>query len=256
MDHTGFLDPIFASYYEQDDNSRQTDIPFYLRMAREANGLMLDAGCGSGRILIPLLEVGISAEGFDYSPVMLEHLAVKLKEKSLNTRVWQDRLEDVQLEENRYALIICGFNTFMHLLDHTAQLSALRNMFAGLKPSGTLVLDITNPLNFDVFSRHALTKTFEATVYDGETESTTNIWRWFERDLVAQRGVYHREYETVGTSDTATHETQVEFRWTYPEEMKLLLAAAGFSDAEVFGDFNGEALGEDSEMQVWVARKT
>jgi len=38
--------------------------------------------------------------------------------------------------------------------------------------------------------------------------------------------------------------------------MKLLLAAAGFSDAEVFGDFNGEALGEDSEMQVWVARKT
>ncbi len=255
MDETGFLDPVFAAYYEQSDNTRLTDIPYYLRMAKEAHAVVLDAGCGSGRILIPLLEAGIPAEGFDYSPVMLENLTGKLEAKGLTARIWQDRLEDVAIEENRYSLILCGFNTFMHLPDHASQISALRRMHSGMKPGGTLALDITNPSNFDVLSRNAQNRTFEATLYDGPSDTQTTIWRWFERDLISQTGVYHREYGTSGKSGKSTHTTQVEFRWTYPEEMKLLLEMAGFTDARVNGDFNGEALTEESEMQVWVARK-
>ena len=255
MHNTGFLDPIFTSFYEENDNLRSTDIPFYLRMAKEADGMVLDAGCGSGRILIPLLEAGITVKGFDYSPVMLEHLSRKLEEKNLAAHVWQAGLEDANIDENKYALALCGFNTFMHLLDHAAQLSALRTMYRGLRSGGTLAFDIINPTNFDIFSSKARSRTFEATQHDMATDAQTTIWRWFERDLIAQRGVYHREYETVGNSGKSTQTTQVEFRWTYAEEMKLLLEAAGFSDAEVFGDFNDGPLDEGSEMQVWVARK-
>src|SRR5438874_5514164 len=124
MHQTGFLDPLFASYYEQSDNIRSSDIAYYMQWANNANGPILEAGCGSGRILIPLLEAGIAVEGFDYSPVMLEHLSRKVEDKGLTARVWQYRLEDFESEEHGYALIICAFNTFTHLLDHTAQLSA------------------------------------------------------------------------------------------------------------------------------------
>ncbi len=256
MAPTGFLDPVFVSYYEQNENGRTTDIPFYLGKAQEANGPVLEAGCGSGRILLPLLQSGLDAEGFDYSQIMLEELSRNLSARSLNARAWAARLEDVILDQGKYSLIISGFNTFVHLLDQDSQLGALRRLHDALRIGGTIILDIINPANFDVFSRQALKRTFEATIYDMASEAEIAIWRWFERDLITQRGVYHREYVTSGRSGTATKATEVEFRWTYPEEMKLLLQLAGFSNAKVFGDFNDAPLDEESEMQVWVAQKT
>lgn len=254
-EQSGFFDAQFVKYYEQTDNTRQIDRDFYLNIAKQADGPVLDIGCGSGRLFLPMVEAGVDVHGFDSSPIMLEALSAKLAKLGKSPRIWVDWLETFEAEEEHYTLALCSFNTFLHLLTHEGQIEALRRVHRSLRPGGTFVFDITNPFNFDIFSRGAMGKTFEATLYDGETDTETNIWRWFERDLINQIGVYHRDYEQHSGEGANTHQTSVTFRWTYPSEMQLLLEMAGFTEFEVRGDFDGEPLDEESEMQVWVATK-
>ena len=250
----GFFDPLFVKFYEETDNTRLTDVGYYVDLARTADGPVLEAGCGSGRLLIPILEAGAAnVEGFDASPVMLEELSKKLSRRGLSANTWDARMQEVELQPEKYALIICAFNTFLHLLTHEEQLQALTRFRSALRPGGRLVLDITNPFNFDLFSTKAFAKTFEASLFDPKTDSETTIWRWFDRDLIHQIGTYHREYETTTSAGRTSQTTSVQFRWTYPEEMRLLLEIARFTDLHLHGDFTGEELAEDAEMQVWSA---
>jgi SAM-dependent methyltransferase len=252
---SGFFDPQFVKYYEQTDNTRQIDLTYYVSLAKAASGPVLDAGCGSGRILVPMLEAGVEAEGFDPSAIMLDALQTRLTRKGLTAEVWQDSMPEFTAKPDHYALVMCTFNTFLHLRTHDEQLEALKRAFDCLRPGGKLVLDITNPFNFDIFSRRAIGKTFEATLYDQETDTETTIWRWFERDLIRQTGIYHREYQMHGATGDTTHTTTIDFRWSYPSELELLLSLAGFENPQVFGDFKNEPLAEDSEMQVWIGTK-
>lgn len=48
------------------------DIEYYLERLKGTEGKVLEAGAGSGRFLIPLLENGYDVEGIDYSPKMLD----------------------------------------------------------------------------------------------------------------------------------------------------------------------------------------
>jgi 2-polyprenyl-3-methyl-5-hydroxy-6-metoxy-1,4-benzoquinol methylase len=250
---TGFNDPLFVHFYEETDNTRLTDVSFYVEQAKTAAGVVLEAGCGSGRLLIPMLEAGVDIEGFDGSPLMLKELTNKLSRHGLSANVWTARMQDVELEPAKYALIICAFNTFLHNLSHEEQLGTLRCFREALRNTGRLILDITNPFNFDLFSTKAFAKTFEASIFDPKTDSETTIWRWFDRNMIQQLGTYHREYETTTSAGKTIRTTGVHFRWTYPEEMRLLLEVAGFHDIDVRGDFHGKPLDEDSEMQVWTA---
>ena len=57
------------------------DIPygldFYVALARQANGPVLDVACGTGRILLPCLQAGVDIEGLDLFEPMLNTLRAK-----------------------------------------------------------------------------------------------------------------------------------------------------------------------------------
>ena len=47
------------------------DIAYYQGRLRDLEGPILEGGVGTGRMLVPLLEAGLTVEGFDHSPEML-----------------------------------------------------------------------------------------------------------------------------------------------------------------------------------------
>ena len=246
-----FQESWAVEIYEAIDGTRTLDISFYIQEAQAAKGLVVDAACGSGRLLLPMRSAGVDVYGFDNSDAMLRKLDLSLGEAD------RHRVRIIDLNQPDYTwlpepprLVICAFNSFLHLMSQEAQLAFLRKTYDALAPGGSLILDVINPFILDL--DRSGRKSFEATVVDPATDEEISIWRWFEYDVVNQTAEYHREYRAKSGE---TRNSTVDFRWVYPQEMKLLLSAAGFSQIQCFGGFNREALDGESEVQVWRGKR-
>lgn len=73
-DYTG----VEATYYDYYATGLEGDLQFYVEEARRAGSPVLDLGCGTGRILIPIAEAGIEVVGLDHSTIMLEQARRKV----------------------------------------------------------------------------------------------------------------------------------------------------------------------------------
>ena len=71
-----------AVYYDLINASVTDDIQFFLQLARQQSGPILEVGCGSGRILIPIAEAGLEIVGLDNSRPMLDRAEARLRNRS------------------------------------------------------------------------------------------------------------------------------------------------------------------------------
>ncbi|MBU0533123.1 class I SAM-dependent methyltransferase [Candidatus Micrarchaeota archaeon] len=127
----------------------QTDLEFYLREAKNARGSVLEVACGTGRILLKLLEVGIDAYGLDFSQKMLDVLKQKAKAKNLDAKILQANMLDFSFDK-KFKLIILPYRSFLHLETHDERKKALLNFKKHLEEGGRLILHIYNPSKEDL----------------------------------------------------------------------------------------------------------
>src|SRR5215467_10175690 len=99
------------------------DAAFYLDLARRARGPVLELGCGTGRVLLPIAREGIECTGLDASRSMLARLRASRPPKSL--RLVFGRMQDFSIPKKRFALIYSAFRAFQHLLTVEDQLACL-----------------------------------------------------------------------------------------------------------------------------------
>src|SRR5437773_1998705 len=80
-----------AEFYDQEFANRNTEIPFYVKQAQLATGPVLEVGCGTGRLTLPIARAGIDITGMDVSQPMLEQARRKAEAENLRvTWVKQD----------------------------------------------------------------------------------------------------------------------------------------------------------------------
>ena len=89
------------------------DAAFYLALARECGGPVLELGCGTGRVLLPIARAGILCTGLDRSEAMLDALRAKAPPANLN--LVRGRMQDFDLGDARFALVTAPFRAFQHL---------------------------------------------------------------------------------------------------------------------------------------------
>jgi len=231
------------------------DIPFYVARAREARGPVLEAGCGTGRILLPTLQAGVDIDGFDIHPGMIEMLKKKSAALGLSPNVSVADMRDFTMPR-KYALITIPFRAFMHVLTTEHQIATLRCIREHLVPNGTLVFNLFYP-SFDKMvqpdGEQILEREFPhpetgltIAMYTRRTTDRTNQLLKIEREVVESDA---RGYATV------THRDAFSMRWTWRFEMELLLKAAGFSRWAVQGGFEGQPFERDTDEMVWTAWK-
>src|SRR5262249_42907932 len=116
------------------------DIEFYRSLARETGGPVLELGCGSGRVLLPVASDGLACTGLDASHEMLESL--RLKQPPANVRLVEGRMEAFEFGRERFALIYSAFRAFQHLLGVSEQLACLAGVRRHLAPRGLFAFDV------------------------------------------------------------------------------------------------------------------
>jgi ubiquinone/menaquinone biosynthesis C-methylase UbiE len=98
-------------------------VAFHRELAREAGGPVLELGCGTGRVLLPIARDGIACTGLDSSEAMLEEF--RRKSPPENLRLVRAPMQGFDLAEERLRLIFSAFRSFQHLLTVEDQLACL-----------------------------------------------------------------------------------------------------------------------------------
>lgn len=231
-----------AAYYAATYADRSEDIDFYVGLAAEhGEGGVLEYGCGAGRILLPLARIGLTCTGVDRSAPMLAELRKKLKaQPELASRVTVKRgdMRRVRLGR-RFPLVLCTFNTFLHLYTRQDVEQFLARVRAHLKRGGLFVLDTSVP-NPEELDRDPAKLTRVTPFRHPSTGEVVRYGERFDYDPMRQVLLVSMEFEPKGAPERAWM-TPLAHRQFFPRELEALLHYNGFEVTDVYGDFEMRA---------------
>ncbi|HET7528810.1 MAG TPA: methyltransferase domain-containing protein [Candidatus Saccharimonadales bacterium] len=98
---------------------------------------VLDAGCGYGRIAIPLSRKGYDVTGIDVSEVLIR----AAKEKSSRASFRVASMTDIPFPDNSFQAVIVMWSAFNELLHSREQKTAILELYRVLSPQGLLFID-------------------------------------------------------------------------------------------------------------------
>lgn len=244
---------VTARYYDAayaDMPTLGQDVSFYLQLAREAAGPVLELGCGTGRALLPIAREGIPCTGLDSSPAMLAVLAAKSPPESL--RLVSAPMQDFDLGDDRFTLIFAAFRAFQHMYTVEDQLACLACVRRHLAPGGSFAFDVFNP-RLDAIARREEPEREELRFEQEGAEIVryTAVRRDVEHQLTHMRMRYERRRAgNVVANDVVEFDMRHFFRY----ELEHLLRRAGFEELTLYGNFDRSPLAPDSLVFVYVAR--
>ena len=230
------------------------DIPFYLEeAATHGEGGVLELGCGTGRIAIPLALSGVSVTALDSSADMLARAREKSAAAAQNLTLVQADMRDFDLRR-KFSLIIIPFRGFLSLLSADDQIAALRAIKRHLLPGGRLALDIFVP-DLNMLVQEGDVPFHFRDVTDPESGKRLIIWNQSAYDAFSQVMTIRTSIEELDDDGAVRRKLYRDFalRYIFRWEMSHLLHACGYDILHLYGDFRkSEFIPESSEM-IWIA---
>ena len=233
------------------------DIPygldFYVALAQQANGPVLDVACGTGRILLPCLQAGVDIEGLDLFEPMLDTLRAKARALGLAPRLHRADMSDFSLPR-RFQLIMIPFNAFIHNMTQEAQIRCLQLCREHLLPGGELTFDTFFP-SLTIVGAPQHTRVLEGELPHPQTQLPIRLYDTRSFDRVAQEQHSLNEIELLSADGIVqtVYRSEIRSRYIYKNEMQLLLRVAGFARWEIYGNFDRQPLTNENDAMVVAA---
>ena len=231
------------------------DSAFYLEEANAVDGPVLELGCGTGRVLLPIARAGKTIDGLDSSSSMLGRLKEKLATEPSHVRGRVHvHLGDVRTFDlaQKFSLVTAPFRVVQHLISIDEQLSFLAAVRKHLRPGGRLTFDVFNP-NFSLLSSTDGVEredTPETRLPDGRTfRRTGRVKKIRKVDQVSEIELIYYLSRKPG-EPPERHVQSFDMRWYLREELQHLLARGGFRLRNLYGDFDRSPLADESPEQI------
>lgn len=235
------------------------DLPFYLDLARQIGGPILEMGCGTGRVLRPIARAGIEIHGLDCSLAMLQilrrHLAREAVDVQQRIVIYEGDMRTFRGKQ-KYPLVTIPFRPLQHLYNVNDQVAALKTATFHLNEQGILALDVFFP-NYALLDRigeEGLEMAWPDMEHPGRV-----IRRYYRIDSVDRvRQVVtitftFRVYEDEEPIGETVSTMQMSY-YTYPH-LKALFLLAGLAVVEEYGSFAKEPLDDGAGDMVFVLKR-
>ena len=224
-------DEAFADRYEEWSADMTADVAFYVRLAREADGPLVELAIGNGRVAIPVAHAtGQRVIGIDSSSAMLQQARTRAAAAGVELDLREGDMRDLALDETA-GLIYCPFRALLHLPTWADRRCTFERVAALLRPGGRFAW---NAFAFD----HRI-----AARVDGE----------------------HQDEPVPHTIRYAVGENRIDILldggaksslwWATKNEWLGLLDVAGLELEALYGGFAGEPFDDNSREYVFVARR-
>ena len=233
-----FYDLIYSEHY---------DLEFYLREARNAHGPVLEVACGTGRILLKLLQEGIDVTGVDLSENMIGVLKKKAQALGIAPDVRIGDMRDFRIGR-KFRLIIVPYRSFLHLRSDKERREALLTFKAHLESGGRLVLHTYEPSpqeretggGYHQFDSEALSM----------PDGTPYTLDWF-LDYERTENVGH--YRIVLRENGREHRFDMDLSYLPVKKMRALLGKCGYGKVKLYCGFDYGFFEGGCKEAVWIA---
>jgi SAM-dependent methyltransferase len=250
-----------AALYDHDYRRRRDDVRFYRTLAGERGGPVLDLGCGTGRLLLPLLRDGHTVVGLDHAPAMLARAAEKvarlrppLRRRALLVRADLRRFA----LRRRFNFAVAAFHSIQHLITDGQLLRFLRSVRRALRPGGWLAFDVFAPerrfLARDEIRRWDRTP-FRHPTSGRDMVYTINHHYDARRKTLVMR-MYYLPVDGRGRAAGPEQVLRLCHRQLSPVEVRGLLQRAGMTLIASYGDFTGGPLHKETEQHIYLAKSS
>jgi SAM-dependent methyltransferase len=129
-------DEAFSHRYDEWAAEMTADIPFYVELAREADGPLVELAIGNGRVAIPVARAtGRRVIGIDTSPAMLAQARERAAAAGVELELHLADMRDLRLDEPA-ALVYCPFRALLHLPEWADRRRVFERVAASLRPGG------------------------------------------------------------------------------------------------------------------------
>jgi SAM-dependent methyltransferase len=215
--------------YEEWSAGMTEDVPFYVELARETDGPLVELAIGNGRVAIPVaLATGQTVIGIDSSPAMLAQAREAADEAGVALDLRRGDMRDVELDEPA-GLIYCPFRALLHLPTWADRRRTFERVANALRPDGRFAW------NAFAFDHHVAAR------LDGQ-----------QRDEPVPHSLHYAvadnridvNLEAGGTSS---------LWWATKNEWLGLIDVAGLELEALYGSFDGRPLTDSSSEYVFVA---
>lgn len=233
------------------------DVPFFVEMAKEADGQVLEVGAGTGRVLIPLARAGIRIAGVDASESMLAICEAKLAHEPDEVRLRAIlQLADMlgfHLPYKRFKLAIMPFRSFQHMLTIDEQLSCLARVYDHLDDNGRLIVDVFDPDVKRLAQERWRLEEPEFEMPDGWLVSRTVEVLGVDFSTQTMKVIFtYRVTSPHDVLDVQLASESFVLRYYFRHELEHLLVRAGFlvDPKEVYADYDRVPYGQKYPKEI------
>ena len=224
-------DEGFADRYDEWSAEMTEDVPFYVELARDTDGDLVELAVGSGRVAIPVAEAtGRPVLGIDSSPAMLAQARERAAAAGVDLELREGDMRDLELDQPA-GLVYCPFRGLLHVPTWADRRRVFERVAASLRPGGRFAW---NAFAFD----HAI-----AAKLDGEHQAEP---------------VSHSLHYAVGDNRidiTLDGGGTSSLWWATKNEWLGLIDVAGLEVEALYGGFDKRPFDDESREYVWVTRR-
>jgi SAM-dependent methyltransferase len=244
-----------STFYDEPDlydallPASAAQLNYYLNVARDSTGPILELACGSGQLTVPVAANGLPTMGLDQSSQMLAAARRRAAASGTQVQLVESDMRDFDLGQ-RFSLIFIARNSLLHLsepYEFAAFFSAVRRH---LEPDGILAFDVFSP-NLELLSRPRGERFL---VMRKTTPSHGEVTVESTHDYDGQSQVDRATWFISTAEERDAWVFPLHLRSIFPQELLTLLALSRFHLTRRDGDFSGGSFTSTSANQVCQCR--
>lgn len=240
---------LYTSGYRYDAMFHgERDLSFFRSEVEKSGDPVLELCCGTGRLLLPLLESGFSCTGLDYSDEMISVAREKIHNRGYDVELVAGDASRFDLGR-KFRTIIIGLNSLGHFTTY-GQITGLLNCVSDhLADNGKFIIDIFVPEMSLLLGREE--EELQFWYVDPESGEEIELWEKYTYDKATQ--IKKASWRSVKDGE-AIFEEEFIIKMFFPQELDSLLKLSGFKIIKKYGDYDYSKFSDNSLKQLVICR--
>jgi SAM-dependent methyltransferase len=244
---------LFAEHFVRKHPAPEPgEIEYLLRRIAEGGEPVLELGCGTGRVLIPLLERSVDVVGIDVSPPMLARCRAMCEERGLAPDLREQAMQSLDLGR-RFGTVFLGSGGLGVLTSRVDVEETLRRVFEHLRPGGAVSLELETPPGSEASERDGVWLGEWDAAEDGSVLAIRSIRKHDPSTGIRDSVMIFELYVDGALEGVEQHDTSMRF-WDV-DVIETLLTEAGFVEVRTTRVFSDEAPPAEGGWLVVRARR-